>query len=325
MGIKYFIWVLLVSGCCFGQTDTLSSAWYKEFKDVLAVQAFTLNTQNTFTLNYTADDLIIDLKPDAKTTLGLAVQYDIISFSLGFSPKFFEDNRNRRGGKMTSFSFDMFPGRFMQHFDLYYQRGIVLDVRNSGDIFLPGLKTLKIGGSTSYFLNQNFSFRASSLQNAKQLKSAGSFAPTLSYYYTEFNSKHEPLINDDKVYYIDVALAPVYYYNWVIGKNFLVSSGASLGAGFTTTLDDNNSTTKFLINGSFHFAPGYSGERWFGGLNARVLLFNRATESNVEMGDAITYSTFFVGYRFDEPRILKKTRKRIERAINRASGKPEEL
>ena len=139
MGIKYFIWVLLVSGCCFGQTDTLSSAWYKEFKDVLAVQAFTLNTQNTFTLNYTADDLIIDLKPDAKTTLGLAVQYDIISFSLGFSPKFFEDNRNRRGGKMTSFSFDMFPGRFMQHFDLYYQRGIVLDVRTSGDIFLPGL------------------------------------------------------------------------------------------------------------------------------------------------------------------------------------------
>jgi hypothetical protein len=324
MGIKYFIWVLLVSGCCFGQTDTLSSAWYKEFKDVLAIQAFTLNTQNTFTLNYTADNLAIDLKPDAKTTLGLAVQYDIISFSIGFSPKFFEDNRNRRGGKMTSFSFDMFPGRFMQHFDLYYQKGIVLEVHDGGNIYLPGLKTLKLGGSTAFFFNRNFSFRASSLQNAKQLKSAGSFAPTLSYYYTEFNSKHEPLINDDKVYYIDVALAPAYYYNWVIGKNFLVSSGASLGAGFSTTVDDTTST-KFLVNGSFHFAPGYSGERWFGGLNARVLLFNRATESNVEMGDAITYSTLFVGYRFDEPRILKKTRKSVERAVNRAIGKPEEL
>lgn len=324
MGIKHFIWVLFVSVSCLAQTDTISNTWHKEFENVLAIQAFTLNTQNTFTLNYTADDIIVDLTPDQKTTLGIAVQYDIISFSVGFAPKFFADNKERQGGKMTSFSFNMFPGRFMQHFDLYYQKGINLEVREGGEIYLPGLKTLKIGGNTSYFFNRNFSFKASAFQNAKQLKSAGSFAPTLSYYYTEFDSRREPLIAGGKSYYVDVALAPAYYYNWVIGKNFLLSSGASLGAGFSTSVDDRTVTT-FLVNGSLHLAPGYNGERWFGGLNARALFFSRATESNVEMGDAIAYTTFFVGYRFDEPGILKRARERVQRTIDRASGKRSEL
>lgn len=315
MAIKRFIWALtLVSAAAYAQTDTISNAYYKEFKDVLAIQAFTLSTSNNFVLDYTTDNTMLNLEPNAKTTLGVAVQYDIISFSLGFAPTFFDENKDNKGSKMTAFSFNLFPGRFMQHFDLYNQKGITITEEGGASTYFPGLKTLKIGGSTSYFFNKNYSFTASAFQNAKQLRSAGSFAPVLSYYYTEFNAKSEPKINSGKMYFIDVALAPAYYYNWVIGKNFLLSSGASLGAGFTTTVDD-TTTTRFLVTGSLHLAPGYNGERWFAGLNARATFFSHGSESNVQVSDVIGYSTLFVGYRFDEPGILKKEREKIEKRL----------
>lgn len=299
-----------------GQSDTIANDYYKEFKDVLAVQLFTLSTSNSFTLDYISDNTTLTMEPNSRTTLGVAVQYDIISFSLGFAPKFFDENKDNKNSKMTSFSLNLFPGRVMQHFDLYYQKGITIAEEGTRGKYFPGLKTLKIGGTTSYFFNENFSFAASAFQNAKQLKSAGSFAPVLSYYYTAFNSESEPLIADDKMYYIDVALAPAYYYNWVIGKNFLLSSGASLGGGFTTTVDD-NTTTQLLITGSLHLAPGYNGERWFGGLNARASFFSHGSGSSVQMGDAIGYTTLFIGYRFDEPGFLKKERQKVEQKLER--------
>lgn len=317
MGIKSFITALFsVSGACIAQTDTLSNAYYKKYDNVIAVQAFTLSTSNSFTLDYIQDNTTLSMNPNSKTTLGVAVQYDIISFSLGFSPKFFNENRDNKDSKMRSFSFNLFPGRFMQHFDLYYQKGITISQDDGAGVYLTGLKTLKVGGSTSYFFNKNYSFTASSFQNAKQLKSAGSFAPVLSYYYTEFNSAGEPLIADDKMYYVDVALAPAYYYNWVIGKNFLLSSGASLGAGFTTTVDD-NTTTNLLINGSLLLAPGYNGERWFGGLNARASFFTHGSQSNVQLSDIIGYTTWFIGYRFDEPKFLKRERIKVEKKFKK--------
>ncbi|KGO92642.1 DUF4421 family protein [Flavobacterium subsaxonicum] len=311
MGIKQFtIAAVLASGICTAQPDSTATAYYKVFDNNLAVQAFVLNTANSFTLNYTQDNTVVDLTPNAKTTLGVAVQYDIISFSLGFAPKFFKDNQdNDKESKMTSFSFNFFPKQWMQHLDLYYQKGITLESAGA-NVYLQNLKTIKIGGSTAYFFNKNFSFNATAFQNAKQLKSAGSFAPTLSYYYTEFNGKKQEGFGSN-AYFIDVALAPAYYYNWVIAKNFMLSAGGSLGAGFTTTVDD-GTTTSLLINGSLQLAPGYSGERFFCGMNIRTLFFSHQTESDVAMGDAIGYTTIFAGYRFDPPGFLEKERKKIE-------------
>jgi hypothetical protein len=309
MGIKHFIIAFFMAGGCVAQTDILQDAYYEEFKGKLSVQAFTLSTTNNFSLFYAAENLTVDVVPNSHTTIGAAAQYDFISLSFGFAPKFFTDNKDNQDSKMTSFTLSLFPGRVMQHFDFIYQKGMSLE---SGDVnvYLPELKSLKIGGSTSYMFNPNFSFKATAFQNAKQLKSAGTFAPTLSYYYTELNSKKVPDMGG-KIYFVDVALAPAYYYNWVIAKNFLLSGGASLGAGFTTTVDDSTSTS-FLVNGSLHLAPGYNGERWFGGLNTRVLFFNHGTSSNVQMNDAVGYATFFVGYRFDAPGVLEREKNKIE-------------
>ena len=107
MGIKNLIaGVIVLSWPCMAQNDTIENTYYKSFNNNLAVQVFTLNTSNFFSINYTRDNLTVDIEPNKKTTLGIAVQYDIIAFSVGFAPKFFADNRDNKDSKMTSFSFN---------------------------------------------------------------------------------------------------------------------------------------------------------------------------------------------------------------------------
>ncbi len=317
MGIKNSIWVILfISVSAIAQTDTINNAYHKEFRNKLAVQVFSLNTSNSFTLNYQEENTTIEVTPNQKTTLGLAVQYGIISFSLGFAPKLFAENKDNKGSRMTSFSFDMFPGKFMLHFDLYSQKGVTIQEQGGNSVYLEGFKTLKIGGNTAYFFNKNFSYSASALQNTKQLKSAGSFAPTLYYYYTEFNAKDEPLIEseNDKSSFVYASVAPAYYYNWVIGNNFLVSSGVSLGGGIAITPEEEK-TSSLLISGSLMLAAGYNAERWYGGFNTNVRFFDHSEESNVQVNDAIAYASVFIGYRFDEPAFLKRKREKIEEKL----------
>ena len=217
LGIKNIILLLTgISG--FSQTDSISNSYIQKFSDKISTHLFVLNTSNQFTFNYVKENMVVDLVPNQKTTLGLAVQYDIVSFSLGFAPKFFADNKDNKGSKMTSFSLNLFPGRWMQHFDYYYQKGLTLKTEDAS-VYLTELRTLKVGGSTSYVFNKNFSFRALAFQSERQLKSAGSFAPMLSYYYTELNSEKVQDIGG-KSYFINVALSPSYHY----GRRFYKDS-----------------------------------------------------------------------------------------------------
>ena len=206
MGVKRCIGALLLTGSsCFSQADSLSNTYVQKFPDKLSVQLFTLNTSNEFSLDYEQEDITVEVVPNSKTTLGVAVQYDFISFSLGFAPKFFTDNKDNKDSKMNSFSLNLFPGKWMQHFDFYYQKGITLKGEGFEDVYMPNLKTMKIGGSTTYVFNKNYSFRALAFQNERQVKSAGSFAPLLSYYYTELNGEKQEGLGG-KTYFVNAAI-----------------------------------------------------------------------------------------------------------------------
>lgn len=315
MGIKGFIGVVLLTGSgCFAQADSITSAYIQKFPDKLSVQLFTLKTSNQFTIDYQDIGRTISVEPNEKRTLGVAVQYDFISFSLGFAPKFFTENKDNRDSKMTSFGLNLFLGKWMQHFDLYYQKGISLKEEGYEEVYLAGLKTIKIGGSTSYVFNDNYSFRALAFQNERQLKSTGSFAPSLSYYYTEFNGRKEPQLGG-KSYFVDVALAPAYNYNWVVAKNILIAGGLSVGAGVTYTKDGSVSDTDFLTQAGLTLSLGYNSETFYGGVYAKGLVSNHDADTAVNMDDTIAYGTVFFGYRFDPPRFLKEKTEEIKEKI----------
>lgn len=310
MGIKGYITAIFFTGSCFAQTDTLKNAYIQKFPDKISAQLYMLNTSNQFTLNYEQQGLTVDLVPNQRTTLGISVQYDFISFGFGFAPKFFGDNKDNQDSKMTNYSLSMFPGRWMQHFDFVYQKGISLET-SGVSIYYPGLKTIKAGGSTAYVFNKNYSFRALAFQSERQLKSAGSFAPQLSYYYTELNGNKTDDLKG-KSYFIDVALAPAYHYNWVIAKKFLVAGGLSFGAGITYMNDDGAEETHMLTTASLSIALGYNSDTFYGGVYSKGVASNHDTDSDVAMNDTMNYATVFFGYRFNTPRVVKEETEKVK-------------
>lgn len=314
MGIKgYIAAVLFAGGGCFAQSDSLSDPYTEKFPDKISTQLFTLNTYNNFTINYKNEGLTVDLAPNRKTTLGVAVQYDILFFSVGFAPRFFVDNRDNKDSKMTSFSLSMFPVQWVQYFDYIYQKGMTLQT-DGGNIYLSTMKSMKLGGSTSYVFNKHYSVNALSFQSERQLKSAGSFIPALSYYYTQLSGDASEGI-DGKIYFIDVALSPGYNYNWVIAKKFLVAGGLSLGAGFTKTVDEEVNTTIFLTTASVNLSLGYNSDTFYGGIQSKGIASSHNTHSSVTMNDAVSYVTAFFGYRFDAPGFLTREKNKIKEKL----------
>ncbi|WP_164879155.1 DUF4421 family protein [Flavobacterium cerinum] len=309
--IKKISFLLLFGGSCFAQTDSISNLYHKKYDDKISVQVFALNTSNSFTIQYAKEKLDVEMLPNLKTTFNLGVQYDIIAFSFGFASEILAENKDNKGAKMRTFSFTALPGRWMQRVDYYYQKGITLKSPENS-VYFQRLKTLKLGGNTSYFFNKRFSYAATSFQNAKQLKSAGTFAAMLSYYYTEINGENEPDIGENS-YFFNVALSPTYYYNWVIGKNFLVSGGFSFGAGATVNTSEHKSSTIAMVQASSLVSLGYNSDRFYGGINNKILVSSHEETSNVTIDDTMNYSTIFVGYRFDAPSFLEREKQRIKK------------
>lgn len=297
-----FLIAVLLSFPCLAQQDSIAP-YFKEFEDKISTRVFVLNTSNNFVVDYENDDLEVSIVPNNKTTLNLGFQYDIVAFSFGFAPRFFADNRDNKDSRMTTFSFEFTPGRWMQRLDYYNQKGMSLQSDGIPDQYYDRLRSVKVGGTTNYFLNKKFSYRALALQNVRQLRSAGSFSGGITYYYTRLDGDEEPGL-EGKTTFVDIAFTPAYHYNWVIGKHVNLAGGISLGAGINLTNDEGDKTTSALYTSSLLLAPGFNSERWFFGANVRANYAYREAEKGVGVGDTIVYSSFFLGYRLDAPDYL---------------------
>lgn len=298
------------------QQDSIAP-YFREFYNKISTQVFVLNNSNDFSIKYDNEDLEVEFKPNNRTTLNLGLQYDIIFLSIGFAPRFFADNRDNKGSRMRSFSVEFFPGRWMQRFEYHNQKGMTLAaVGTSASLYLQNLESTKIGGSTNFFLNRKFSYRAIALQNVQQLRSAGSFSGGLTYQYTELNGNDEPQL-EGKTVFFDIAFTPAYHYNWVIGKHINLVGGFSVGAGVNFTNDSGDKTTSALYTSSILLAPGYNSDTWFFGANLRANYFDRQVSHGVNVGDTMAYSTVFIGYRFDAPKFLISKTQQIKSKLTK--------
>ncbi len=313
--MKKTFFIILMSNCCFSQNDSIAP-YFKEFENKISTQLFVLNNTNNFTI--TTQDQEVELNPNYKTTLNIGFQYDIISFSIGFAPRFFADNRDNRNSKMRTLSFGFFPGSWVQQFEYHNQKGISLEPVNTPyRIYLEELESLKIGGSTHYFFNKNFSYRAMALQNFQQLKSAGSFSLGLAYNYTELDGNNGPLL-DAKIHFIDIAFTPAYYYNWVVGKHVNLAGGISLGTGINFSNDDGHKTNSLLYTSGILLAPGFNSEKWFFGMNLKANYFGRKISEDASVGDTVATATLFVGYRFDAPQLLVSKTQKLKNILKKS-------
>lgn len=298
MGIRILlVWSLL----CFTQFSMAQNSAYKEaFPDKITVRLALQTTSNNFTLRDKITRNKTEFIPNDKSYLGLSVLFKYLEVDFGYAPNFLSENKDNGDSKLITFNIRTFFGQYMQTIDLYKQKGFFIRTQ---DLTLPidDLKTFKIGGTSSYIFNPDFSFRAIGFQNEWQTESVGSFIPGISYYSTKFKLE-DPIIENQLEHSFKLALGPGYYYNWVFDENYLISAGATGGLGFNYSKTEGESSFNGLAQLVFRMTGGYNSETFFSGVNINTQLLSHTSDENFILDDSISFLEFYVGYRFDAPK-----------------------
>lgn len=313
---------LLMVCCAYAQKDTTAIVNYSD-KIILKLNLDTRT--DVYLYENRQDNSRLHLVPNNRYRLFLSLDYEFIGVSIGFVPEFLGANSDddlKGESEFTDYQFRFFLGRWVQ--SLAYGKISGYYVRNTGDFFsdwvkdidpyiqFDGLSSTQYAMSTAFVFNPNFSYRNIVYQNEWQKISSGSFVPTLHYGYHIFDFDQEGLVSTDK--YVNLRLAPSYYYTYVLHSNWFLSANISpsLGVRFsksetrsdiTTTRERN---TIFTRNVSMGLNLGYSSERIIFGINANLSAdwYNEDSVSSTEENQL--YGVVYFGYRFDPPKAIAK-------------------
>ena len=308
MDIKHVIGIFFggILGCT-AQEDSLANPYFRKFDDNITTRLSLTTASNSFSLFDKETNTNYDIVPNDRERLGIAVSYRSVAFSFGYAPNFLAINKDNADSKLVTFNFRSFYKKWTQSFDFYKQNGFYLE---SPGIKVPlnDVKTLKIGGQTTYSFNPNFSFRAYTMQTEWQQKSAGTFAPTLSLYYTKLRFRISDFDESGEIY--TVAISPAYHYNFIIRKHFFASLGALPGIGMQY-----ESKSTVLYQMELNVALGYNSDTFFGGITSNGKYFTTNAETDIQWSDSVSYGEIYFGYRFDPPRKLTNITDKVNQKL----------
>lgn len=286
----------------------------------ITARAFYVNTSNSLILKDRFSDLFFNLEPNKQNRIGASVSFRGLSASYSFAPDFLAENSDNEHSRLFNFSLRNFFGKhFMQTLDIFNEKGFYLKLNNDDaiSVYLPNTNNFKIGGATSYIWNENFSFRAITSQDEKQLKSTGSFIPRIVYYYLEGESGTDGSYIDSSYYSFDIAFAPSYYYNFVPTKNLLLSAGASAGIGLNRSKSEGeDSLVTLLTELNFRGSATYDIDNLYLGTHYSYLILNHSADRTSRIKDNIPYFQIFVGYRFKAPKSLVQFADKMQGKLN---------
>ncbi|WP_240712680.1 DUF4421 domain-containing protein [Christiangramia lutea] len=286
--------------------DSLQQEQYiQKFPDKITGRLFYINTYNSFEFSSRQTEETVSLTPNKQNKIGAKVSFRGLSLSYSFAPDFMAENKDNDDSRLFNIGLRGYFGNWMQNLELYSEKGFYVE-NDMNQVYLPRTKSFKIGGSTGYIFNQNFSFRAITNQDEKQLRSAGTFLPQLIYYYTNYKIRGTGGGGqeiDEKYHSVDIAISPGYYYNWVPTINLLLSAGGSAGIGVNfSDGSDSESLTSMLYDLNFRGAINYDFSDFYAGAQYSYLILNHNTDRSTYTEDNIPYFQAFIGYRFDAPK-----------------------
>ena len=286
------------------------------------------------------DDFHFKIQPNFTLKTKFYFNYRFLSFAFAFAPHFIPGNSDEDlKGKSKTFTFNVniITNHWVQDLHYNYIKGFYLS--NTADfessdweegkdpyIQFPALRVHYVRGATSYKINKNFSLKAVRTQTELQMRSAGSFMPSLlySYYFIDNNSGDTSQQSSQKSHNFDVLAAVWYMHTFVIKKVFYVSLGLAPSGGYSYTRLDTRVKNEHEI--SHYHEPvfklneqvgiGINLNRFFAGA---VLIASQAMENQGDnpIREQYRYMTFnvFVGYRFGAPKFLRRTFDKIEGII----------
>ncbi|MFK7002625.1 hypothetical protein BWK63_02150 [Flavobacterium covae] len=277
-------------------------------------------------LNYTDNKRSI-FSPDEKLKLRFSFDYKFLGISYSFSPDFIPELNNQRANTKTldlSFKF-FYSDRLRQEVTYKKVKGFTLrnpDDQNPIEVF-DDLEINTIGGKTFYITNKNFSYRAYESQTERQIKSAGSFMPSLTYFinnlYTNNPNSFEQ--NLERIKSVDFILQLGYMYNYAINKTWFATGGLHPGIGFHDSKNyyTNNKESvvfdnkiKWNYNLDLNFSLGYNQENFFSGIRVNYKNYQYDSKVAADIMNSKFNTVLFIGYRFNEVKSVKKVFEKIE-------------
>ncbi|MCM5662109.1 DUF4421 family protein [Galbibacter mesophilus] len=303
------------------EVDTTASeiVYKKQYPNRITFRVGLTDDFNSYEISNPDTGLDVLLGPNQEIRSTFSLLFRFVEINIGHTPKFIKFNDdNDEKGETSYFHFGtrFYIKKWMQNFEWTKTQGYFVDLRDFGGeqdyLIFPDFKVTRVGGNTAFVFNENFSFRTIFKQNEWQQISAGSFVPTLSYYYSRI-SNGTP--EKDKVF--DITVGPAYFYNWVINKQFIVTSGAHAGIGYTTiNTYDGNHSDGVNYQTELTLGLGYNRDGFFTGINANYRAFYHNTSENFDLKDQHSFLEFHIGYRFKAPKIIIDKTNQLEEKVN---------
>ena len=310
---------------CYSQ----SSEYIESFDNKINIDLSVDTNVFSYTIDNTTSNSLYKLKANESARLALSMHYRFIGITVGFSPNFLNNNADevlKGNSTIRLIKLRLFIKQFIQQFEYHKVNGYY--VENTEDFVanwikdtdpylkLESFNTKQYFGKTTFVWNENFSFKALLVKNQQQIKSVGSFIPSLTYSYNVLSNPDVKILKIDQRSF-DVNLNAGYIYNLVFGgnKNFFASLGLSPGVGFKFAKiiqDDANGINQeiskthpnFSIEGRLNL--GYNSQNFYSGLqlNTYAVTYNENPETKVE--NSTTYFQLYFGYRFGAPKSVEK-------------------
>jgi hypothetical protein len=303
MVVKIFF-LIVIGGIfsCFAQEKSVPNPYFKSYDDKVIAGFYYLDVSNNFQINYPSSNgtkLKLDLNPNRREQIGMSISYKFADISYGFSPRFFDVNKDNSGSKLFNISTRFIIKQWMQTISFINQKGFYV---SDGIITVPfqDLRSTKIGGITSYIFNPNFSFKTIANQKQWQTKSSGSFIPNLVVFYTNLDLNDGSPDTQSDIF--EMTLSPSYYYNFVINNKFLISAGLAVGGGISNI--DSDISGIFESNASLK--AGYNTDLFYSFVNVNYIAFVQNSNARIQLNDNVSTINFTVGYRFDPPKKVEK-------------------
>lgn len=302
MGVNIVILLFLIGiNCSFAQQDNENGSHFTNYDEKVITSLYYFDTSNSFEFNFNLDGTTnyLEFQPNRREQIGVNLSYKFIDISYGFSPVFFAENKDNSDSKLFTLSTRLYHKKWMQSLTFINQKGFYVS-NGQVEVAFPRMRTTKIGGTTSYIFNDKFSFKTLANQKEWQSKSAGSFIPNLSMYYTNIDLNDGG--GDTKSNIFLASLAPSYLYNFVVNNHFLLSGGMSTGAGLTNVDGD----VSAIYEWSASLKIGYSSDSFFTFVNLNYIDFTQDTTARIRLNDEISTIKITTGYRFDPPKKVKE-------------------
>ena len=296
----------------------------QQLNDRINVKFSLSNNVETFAVHTKGDNY--DLYPNTRNIASLGVSYRFISFSVKFAPKFIPGNNDddlKGKTSVTGLGAEMHFVHWFQQLSYSRTKGYYLHNTSELDpgwtpgqpyLQAPDLVSKIFEGATGYSFNPAFSFKALTTQTERQLKSAGSFIPLLSYRYYIVDNK-ATTGTTQKSNNFEAILGAGYYYTLVLKHSFYLSAGAIPGAGLIYTKlttryptgDVKQNSHSPIVRLNAHVALGYNGEKFFAGVyaNGFASSYRQQNTTAVNYNNRLTYQVF-VGYRFNVPKSVRE-------------------